>query len=168
MQIVSADKDEEFRKTCLRYSKYIWCTWVVWKIFIKLTTYYVMKAMDMNTEAHSWITDWGPLVNTFIHILQWPGSKLILFLYGEPYLFFPQDSSVRSMVFFFDSLICMNYWTIVFIIMFMYAIWDIASFYGHRRMKALVRQIIKEIELEASEEDYDEQNKGKCEVKRQG
>ena len=42
---------------------------MVWKIFIKLTTYYTMKAMEMHAEAHSWITDWGPLVNTFVYLV---------------------------------------------------------------------------------------------------
>ena len=141
---------------------------MVWKIFIKVTTYYVMKAMDMDAEAHSWITDWGPLVNTFVYFLQWPGSRLIIFLYGEPYLFFLRDSSVRCMVFFFDSLVGMNYWTIVFIIMLIYAVWDIVSFYGHRKMKMLVRQVIREIELEASEKEMDEKIRGKSKMKRQG
>ena len=118
---------------------------MVWKIFIKLTTYYTMKAMEMDAEAHSWITDWGPLVNTFVYLLQWPGSRLIILLYGEPYLVFLRATSVRGMVFFFDSLIGLNYWTIVFIIMFIYAIWDIASFYGHRKMKMLGRQVIRKL-----------------------
>ena len=96
-------------------------TWMVWKIFIKVTTYYVMKAMDMDAEAHSWITDWGPLVNTFLYFLQWPGSRLIIFLYGEPYLFL-----------------------------------------------MLVRQVIREIELEALEKESDDQIRGKSKKTRQG
>ena len=146
-------------KTFLRYSKYIWCTWMVWKIFIKLTTYYTMKTMEMDAEAHSWITDWGPLVNTFVYLVQWPGSRLIILLYDEPYLVFLRATSVRGMVFFFDSLIGMNYWTIVFIIIFIYAIWDIASFYGHRKIKMLVRQVIREIDLELSEKESDEKGR---------
>ena len=141
---------------------------MVWKIFVKVTTYYMMKAMFLDAEAHSWITDWGPIVNTFVTILQWPGSRLIIFLYGEPYLFSLQDSSVRCMVFFFDSLITMNYWTIVFIMMLIYAIWDITSFYGHRKMKMLVRQVIREIEMEASDKESDEHIRIKSQIKRQG
>jgi hypothetical protein len=180
LQIFPVKEEEEpfIMKSILRYSRYTWSTWLVMKVFIKLSTYYMLKGREMEAEAHSWITDWGPLVNPFVNFVLWPLSRVIKFFYRldtpfwdsvyfeyilpmyilylqpfvEPPLFLLQDTSVRCLLFFFEFFNGMNYETMVFIIMFIFAIGDIASFYCHRKMKNLFK---KEIELETFEKEVD-------------
>ena len=141
----------------------------------------MLKGRDMEDEAHSWITDWGTLVNPFINFVLWPLSRVLMFFYRldtsfwdsvyfeyilpmyifylqpfvEPLLFLLQDTSVRCLVFFFEFFNGMNYETMVFIIIFIFAIRDIASFCCNRKIKKLVRQIKREIELETLEKEVD-------------
>ena len=180
LQVKPVEEKEPFiMKAILRYSRYTWGTWLVMKIFIKLTTYSMLKERDMEAEAHSWISDWGPLVNPFINFVFWPFSRLVTFFYHfnksfwddlyyeyilpiyilylqhlvEPPLYIIQDTSVRFMVFFYESLLGLNFGIVVFIIMFIFAIGDIASFYCHRKMKIMFRKVNREIELETLENE---------------
>ena len=72
----------------MKYSRYSWSTWFVLKIFIKLTTYSMLKARDMEEEAHKWITDWGPIVNPFIDYVFLPVSRIVIFFLDDDYYFF--------------------------------------------------------------------------------
>jgi len=161
---------ESAMKTFLRYSRYTWGSWFILKVFIKVSTYYALKARDLNTEAYSWITDWGPLVNPFINFILWPFSRVVVFAYSlhspfwdwiyfqyivpfyylylqdvvEPPLLYVQDISVRIILWVFENLVGMNIGTVIFIFMILYGISDIISYYGKQKVDLL----IKEMQLE--------------------
>merc|ERR1711936_1081502 len=151
------DKDDHFiLKLILKYSKYSWSTWLVMKIWIKLTTYFMLKARDMEAEAYNWISDWGPLVNPFINFIFWPVSRLVVLFYEqtehfwnsvyfehllpiylyhiqhliEPPFFLLQDISVKLLTLTFsiyEALLCIDYWTLVFVVLFLFAVGETAS-----------------------------------------
>merc|ERR1711915_340190 len=157
---------ESAMKTFLRYSRYTWGSWFILKVFIKVSTYYALKARDLNTEAYSWITDWGPLVNPFINFILWPFSRVVVFAYSlhspfwdwiyfqyivpfyylylqdmvEPPLLYVQDISVRIILWVFENLVSMNIGTVIFIFMILYGISDIISYYGKQKSYAGWRQ----------------------------
>ena len=89
---VKNDKDLSYLVSAvMKYSWYSWSTWFVLKIFIKLTTYSLLKARDMEEEAHKWITDWGPIVNPFIDYVFLPLSRIVLFFYNQMEAFSDDD-----------------------------------------------------------------------------
>ena len=165
----------------MKYSRYSWSTWFVMKIFIKLTTYSMLKARDMEEEAYKWISDWGPLVNPFINYIFLPISRVVILLYQqaepfwdnvyygyvfplynyhirdlvEPPFYLLQDISVKILIFNFsvyETLICIDLGTLVFIFLFLFACGDIVSFYYTMEMRKLYRKVKTEMELESEEE----------------
>ena len=163
---------ESAMKTFLRYSRYTWGSWFILKVFIKVSTYYALKARDLNTEAYSWITDWGPLVNPFINYILWPFSRVVVFVYSfhspfwdwiyfhyivpfyflylqdvvEPPLLYAQDISVRIILWVFENLVGMNIGTVIFIFMILYGISDIISYYGKQKVNLLIKEMQLEYE----------------------
>ena len=142
----------------MKYSRYSWSTWFVLKIFIKLTTYSMLKARDMEEEAHKWITDWGPIVNPFIDYFFLPVSRIVTFFYHqtepfsdnvyyvyilplynghiknllEPPLYLLQTMCFKIMIFnisVYETLICVDLGILVFLCFFLFAFGDIACFY---------------------------------------
>ena len=162
--------------------RYSWSTWFVLKIFIKLTTYSLLLARDMEEEAHKWISDWGPIVNPFIDYFFLPVSRLVIFFYHqmepfsdnvyyvyilplyngyirnllEPLLYLLQTICFKIMIFnisVYETLICVDLGILVFICLFLFACGDIASFYWKMEMKKIFRKVEKDIELECEHEE---------------
>ena len=166
----------------IKYSRYSWSTWFVLKICIKLTTYSLLLARDMEEEAHKWISDWGPIVNPFIDYFFLPVSRLVIFFYHqtepfsdnvyyvyilplyngyirnllEPLLYLLQTICFKIMIFnisVYETLICVDLGILVFICLFLFACGDIASFYWKMEMKKIFRKVEKDIELECEHEE---------------
>ena len=161
----------------MKYSKFTWTTWLVFKIFIKLTTYSMLKARNMEEEANQWISDWGPIANPFIdyvffpilHVFTFINYHMELFtddiiddylfpLYGflKPFLDFLRDSCVKLLLFnisVYETMICVDLGTLVFILLFLYACADIVCFYWKMKMVKIYEKVKKDIEIEYGQEE---------------
>ena len=179
-------EDEVFLKGIFKYSKYIWSTWFVMKIWIKLTTYSMLKARGQEIEAYNWITDWGPLVMPFVNWIFLPLSRLLLFFYEmtepfwvslyfenilpiylrhlqhlvEPPFYMIQDFSVAILISSFSifrAIQSIDWGTLVFVVLFLFACGESTSFYCKMKMRKMYRKLKKEIEMERLEIE-EEQN----------
>ena len=147
-------------KAGMKYSRYSWTTWIVFKIFAKLTKYSVLKSKGREAEANTWISDWGPLVNPFIDYFFFPVLKMIYnfmkpypddlyrtFLFPlyhchlkhrlGPVLFFLKGIFVKFLHFnssVSKTFIC-DFGTLSFICIYCYAFGDILWFYWKNRVK---------------------------------
>ena len=161
----------------MKYSRYSWSTWFVLKIFIKLTTYSMLKARDMEEEAQAWITDWGPIVNPFIDYVFFPVFKIFMFINSymdlitedaiydyiyplydlfEPVLTIIRDLSVKLMLFNFsvyETLVCVDLGTLVFIILFLCACGDILCWHWQARIMKIYRKVKRDVEMELGQEN---------------
>ena len=137
----------------------------------------------MEEEAHKWITDWGPIVNPFIDYVFLPVSRIATFFYNqmgaasddeyyffngplynsyikdlvEPPFYIIQDISVKILIFdlsFYETFICIDLGTLVFIFIFLFACRDIFCFYWKKKMKKLYRKVKLELELEYEQEEF--------------
>ena len=81
LKLFTKDNEAEYYivKALLTYNKFSWTTWIIFKIFIKLTTYSMLKDKGMEEEASQWISDWGPLVNPFIDYVFHPVLRVFMF-----------------------------------------------------------------------------------------
>ena len=70
---------EEKKSVCKIIIKYSWSAWIVLKLFIKLSTYSMLKSNNREEEAYKWITDWGPFFNPFIEYVFHPSYKVIMY-----------------------------------------------------------------------------------------
>ena len=173
-----SDDDENFLlKILMKYSRYSWGTWIVLKIFIKITTYSMLLAKDMEEEAYKWISDWGPLVNPFIDLIFLPGYRVIVFLYQqfEPFV---NDIVFHKLIPLYESYLKVNlepvvtlihklfvdiFWirksiyeallhmdvgTVSFILLFFLACGEVACYYWKMEMKKTFRKVKKQMELE--------------------
>ena len=78
------DQEAEYQilKAFIKYSKFSWTTWIIYKIFIKLTTYSILKDRGMEEEANQSLSDWGPIADPFIAYVVFPGLRLVMiFIY---------------------------------------------------------------------------------------
>jgi len=166
-------EDEHYvLKALMKYSRYSWSTWFVLKIFIKLTTYSMLKARDMEEEAHAWITDWGPIVNPFIDYIFFPVLRILTFLnqhmelftedvisdylfplydFFEPFLTIVRDISVKLMLFnlaVYETLVCVDLGTLVFVILFLCACGDILCWHWQAQVMKIYKKVKREVDRE--------------------
>jgi len=137
----------------------------------------MLKARDMDEEAQAWITDWGPIVNPFIDYVFFPVLRIFMFLNSymdlftediindyilpfydllEPFLTIIRDISVRLMLFNFsvyETLVCVDLGTLVFIILFLYACGDILCWHWQARIMKIYRKVKKDVEMELDQEN---------------
>ena len=161
----------------ISFNSSYWSTWFVLKIFIKLTTYSMLKARDMEEEAHKWITDWGPIGDPFIEYVFFSVSRIAILFFNqieafseydyyfingplyncyikyliEPPFFILQDISVKILIFdlsFYETFIRIDLGSLVFIFIFFCACRDIFCFYWKKKMKKIYRKVKNELELE--------------------
>ena len=149
--------------TILKYLRY---GWLVIKILIKVTTYYMLKERDMLTEAHNWITDWGPILN----LVFYPLSRILVFIYNlrttlwdtiyfdyilavypeniiQNTLLFTQRTLVRNCPTFFFCLIAKELDKLRFVIAIwdiVIAIGDIAIIFCNKTIKAFLNTVRRE------------------------
>ena len=131
----------------------------------------------MEEEAHRWITDWGPIVNPLIDYVFLSVFRIAIFFYNqmeafsdddcsffngpiytcyikdlvEPPFYIIQDISVKILIFnlsFYETFICIDLGSLVFIFIFLFACRDIFCFYWKKKMKKIYRKVKNELELE--------------------